>query len=411
MRALYLSHNGMLEGLGQSQVLPYLRGLTNRGVEFDLISFELPTASDDAIDALRTSLNESGIHWSPLRRQRDPRLRIKVVETLRGISVALSKAARRRPLIVHGRSYLPTAIADVIATLIPGARLIFDCRGMLGDEYVDAGYWSTDRREYRLVKRYEARAFRRADGVVVLTNALRRWVLDQRLLGPTTQLACIPTCVDLDKFDFRPSDRERRRRELGLGDRTAIVYAGSLGGLYRDADMARFVGLLKQRSALPITFVVLTASNSDEFVNLVRNAGLAEDEILVRKVLPAEMPSYLCAGDVGLAFGKGCFARLGCSPTKLAEYLACGLPVVTNGDFGDQGELVGERDTCVVVEDFGDDELSAAADRLLALAARPLVERAEHGRALARSRFGLAVGIDRYEALYRSLTRRGSESS
>ena len=44
MRALYVSQNGMAENLGQSQVLPYLRGLVRRGVEIELF------AADSQVD-------------------------------------------------------------------------------------------------------------------------------------------------------------------------------------------------------------------------------------------------------------------------------------------------------------------------------------------------------------------------
>src|SRR3569832_236165 len=39
-RVLFVSYNGMLDPLGQSQVLPYLRELAKRGVRFTLLSFE-----------------------------------------------------------------------------------------------------------------------------------------------------------------------------------------------------------------------------------------------------------------------------------------------------------------------------------------------------------------------------------
>src|ERR1044072_4339801 len=39
-RVLFISYNGMRGPLGQSQVLPYLRELAQRGVRFTLLSFE-----------------------------------------------------------------------------------------------------------------------------------------------------------------------------------------------------------------------------------------------------------------------------------------------------------------------------------------------------------------------------------
>lgn len=404
MRALYISHNGMLEGLGQSQVLAYLRGLARRGVAFDLLSFELPTVTEEAIERLRASLDGTGIRWTPLRRRRDTRLSVKIAESLTGVGQAFRVALARRPDIVHGRSYLPTAVCDVIASTLPRARLLFDCRGMLGDEYVDAGHWTTDRIEYRMLKRYEARAFRRAEGVVVLTEALKRWVAAQGWFGPRTHVEAIPCCVDMEKFRFDEEGRGRLRRELGLEDALVLVYAGSLGSWYREPDVARFAGLVRARAGRRVAFLLLTPSRPDELAGLLRAEGFDERDVVVRKASPPEMPAFLSAGDAGISFIKSCFSKKGSSPTKVAEYLACGLPVVLNGDIGDQADLAEEREACVVVGAFERGELDRAAERVLALAGRPVAERVSAGRAVADARFGLErVGVARYERLYRAM--------
>jgi glycosyltransferase involved in cell wall biosynthesis len=404
LRALYVSHNGMLENLGQSQVLPYLRGLARRGVEFDLLSYELPTANADEIDRLRRSLRDEGIRWTPLRRARDPRLRTKVLESSHGVLRAFALALSRSPAIVHGRSYIPTAIGDMIATLVPSAKLVFDCRGMLGDEYVDAGYWTTDRFEYRLVKRYERRVFRRAEGIVVLTETLRRIVRDRGWVGPRSTIEAIPCCVDMDRFRFDETGRAQIRRELGLEDRLVCVYSGSLGGWYQEPELAKFAGLAKRVSKRPIAMLVLTHQDAEPLRGRLRGEGLTPAEIVVRRVPPGEMARFLSAGDLALSFIKPCFSKLGSSPTKVPEYLACGLPVVLNGDIGDGSDLAAETDACVVLPSLSDRELEAAVPRALRLAERPIAARVEAGRELARRRFGLEeIGVARYERLYRTL--------
>lgn len=404
MRVLYISQSGMLEHLGQAQVLPYLRGLSRRGFEYDLLSFELATADRDAISDLRSSLRGDGIRWTPLVRRQDPRLAVKVQESAKGILRAFATALARRPTIVHGRSYFATAIADLVATVVPRARLLFDCRGMLGDEYVDINYWTPDRIEYRMVKRFEQRAFRRAEGVVVLTNALKEWIRGRTWLGPRTHIEAIPCCVDLERFRFDASARVRVREELGLGSRLVLVYSGSLGSFYREADVARFAALVKRRAVGEIRFLLLTGSSPERLVGPLEQAGLTKSEIVVRKVNPSEMYKYLSAGDLGISFITSTFSKKGSSPTKVAEYLACGLPVVLNGDIGDQGELAVERDACAVFEGFSDQRLEAVAEQALALAARPLEDRVAASRRVATTRFDVErVGVSRYERLYRAL--------
>jgi glycosyltransferase involved in cell wall biosynthesis len=406
MRSLYVSQNGMAENLGQSQVLPYLRGLVRRGVEIDLVSFELPTVSAETKDEVANDLARSGIRWHPLSRTMRVPLHVKVKEALAGVDVALRTALRRHPDIIHGRSYFATAIGDLVGGISRHAKLLFDCRGMIGDEYVDCGYWTKDRLEYRLVKTYERRLFH-SDGMVVLTHALARWLEKNHKLGKRTKLAVVPCCVDMEKF--KPSDaaRARLREELGLGDRFTLLYAGSLGTWYLEPEMARFAAAVRARvEALGrrLSFVCLTPSDATNLRAELARVGFGEDDIVVRKVTPSRMPEYLCIADVGLSFTQSCFSKTGSSPTKVAEYLACGNVAVVNGDIGDQADLSAEKDACVVMNGFSEPEIAAAAARAVDLATRPLEERRASTVAAARRHFGLEeVGVATYARLYEAL--------
>ena len=52
--------------------------------------------------------------------------------------------------------------------------MIFDLRGLMAEEYVDAGNWKRGGLPYRLTQRVQGAAIRRADGMVMLTEAVRR---------------------------------------------------------------------------------------------------------------------------------------------------------------------------------------------------------------------------------------------
>jgi len=412
MRSLYVSQNGMAENLGQSQVLPYLRGLARRGVEIDLVSFELATLSADAREELGAGLAKDGIRWHSLVRTMGTALPVKVAEAAKGAGLALRAALGRRPDIVHGRSYFATAICDAVGGVSRRSKVLFDCRGMIGDEYVDCGYWTTGRLEYRLVKTYERRLFRRSDGVVVLTRALARWLREHGVLGSRPTLEVVPCCVDMD--NFRPSEeaRDRLRRELGLGDGLTLLYSGSLGTWYLEPEMARFASAVRARLAAlgrRVSFVCFTPSDASGLRSALETSGFPTDDIVVRKVPPKLMPQYLSVGDIGLSFIQSCFSKKGSSPTKVAEYLACGNIAVVNGDIGDQADLRAENDACVVLADFGPTSIERAAREAVDLALGPREARVRATSNVARRHFGLEeVGIARYAALYESLVRASS---
>jgi glycosyltransferase involved in cell wall biosynthesis len=411
MRVLYVSQNGMAENLGQSQVLPYLRGLVRRGAEIDLVSFELATLAADARQEIVAGLARDGIRWHALVRTMGTPLATKVAEAARGAALAVRTALERKPDIVHGRSYFASAICDAARQLSRRSKLLFDCRGMIADEFLDCGYWTKDRPEYRLVKAYEPRLFRRSEGVVVLTRALAAWLRGRELLGPSSVLEVVPCCVDREKF--RPSDeaRARIRAELGLEDGLVVLYAGSLGSWYLEPAMARFAAAVRARAAAVgdrrrVAFVCLTPSDASGLERELVTAGFPRADVRVRKVAPRSMPEHLSAGDIGLSFIQSCFSKKGSSPTKVAEYLACGNVAVVNGDIGDQADLATERDACVVLDDFGTPAIEAAAAAAVDLASRPRDARVHAAVAVARRHFDLEeIGVARYAALYEALAR------
>lgn len=65
MEVLYISYDGALDSLGQSQIVPYLKGLTDRGLIFILLTFEknVDLKDDSKIKLLREELSDSKIKW------------------------------------------------------------------------------------------------------------------------------------------------------------------------------------------------------------------------------------------------------------------------------------------------------------------------------------------------------------
>ena len=105
----------MLEPLGQTQVLPYLRQLTERGVKFTLLSFEKPRAFTEAgklaCEALKQELAQQGIEWHWLRYHQRPSLPATVFDVMHGIRYASRLVKRNKIELVHARSHIPATIA------------------------------------------------------------------------------------------------------------------------------------------------------------------------------------------------------------------------------------------------------------------------------------------------------------
>jgi len=403
--ALFISYNGMLDPLGQTQVLPYLRELSKRGIKFTLLSFERESAftpeGQRKCQNLKDELAASGIDWHWLRYHRSPSLPATAYDVWAGIRYASSLVREKGIELVHARAHIPATIALALKSRF-GVKIIFDVRGLMAEEYVDAKHWPEGGLRYRVTKAAERRVFAATDAVVTLTERIwpiiREW---EGLRGRDVHHSVIPCCVDLSLFSFSEADRQRRREELGIRDRFVLVYSGSLDGWYLTEQMSDFFRqFLEERED---AFVLWLTMGSEERVrHLMQSRGVGEKRFAVRAANASDVPSYLSAGDVGISFIKRCLSKIASSPTKNGEYLACGLPIVINAGIGDSDSLVTQWKAGVLVEDFDPEEFSRVRRAIEALASDPQTR--IKTREVAETLFDLKkVGAERYAALYEKL--------
>jgi len=401
-RVLFISYNGMLDPLGQSQVLPYLRELTKRGVQFTLLSFERAKAFTPAgiaeCDELRERLKTQGIEWHWLRYHQRPSIPATIYDVWAGYRKAAALVRRNRIEMVHARGHIPATIALALKRRF-GIRMIFDLRGLMAEEYVDAEHWREGGLPYRITKAAERRILTATDGIVTLTERIwpiiREW---DGLRGRAVHHEVIPCCVDLSLFKFSDDERMRRRSELKLGDKLTMVYSGSLDGWYLTEQMADFfAAFLKHNRDAHLLW--LTTGSHDRVRELMRARNVEPGNYSVQAVASRDVPSYLAAADVGLAFIKRCMSKLASSPTKNGEYLACGLPLVINAGVGDSDLLINEWRAGVLIEDFSEDDFAKAARAIENIVREPSVK--ESARDVAEKVFNLeTIAGERYAALY-----------
>ena len=114
-RVLYISYNGMLDPLGQSQVIPYLKELSKRGVRFTLLSYERAPAftseGEQRCRVLRKELSQFNIEWHHLRYHQRPSLPATAYDVVAGIRFASRLMKRKKVELVHARAHIPAVIA------------------------------------------------------------------------------------------------------------------------------------------------------------------------------------------------------------------------------------------------------------------------------------------------------------
>jgi glycosyltransferase involved in cell wall biosynthesis len=402
-RVLFISYNGMLDPLGQTQVLPYLKQLAELGVDFTLLSFEREVAyTSEGRDRCRRLHHELAAHridWHWLRYHKTPSLPATAYDVFAGYRLARRLVRDKRIELVHARSHIPATIALRLKRR-RGTKMIFDVRGLMADEYVDANHWRKDSVAYRLTKNAETRALKAADGIVTLTQKIWDVIKDwDSLRNRNVVHAVVPCCADLELFRFDAATRTQRRNELGVGDRFVVVYSGSIDGWYMTEEMCDFFVTL--RAQKPDAFMLwLTPGNRERITGLMNERGISNEDFRILSAPASDVPSYLSAADAGLAFIKPCFSKQASSPTKYGEYLACGLPLIINAGIGDSDPLILQDDAGVMVSEFNREAYREAAMSIAKFTSDASQTR-QHSRAIAERRFDVrSVGAARYADLY-----------
>ena len=110
---LYLTRNGLLEPLGQSQVMGYLKGLS-KDYQITLITFEKTEdlANTHAMASARADCEAHGINWRPKRFRHRPKLFAPAWCMFEMFWSALQAARRGDAQLIHARSYLPARAAE-----------------------------------------------------------------------------------------------------------------------------------------------------------------------------------------------------------------------------------------------------------------------------------------------------------
>ncbi len=138
-----------------------------------------------------------------------------------------------------------------------------------------------------------------------------------------------PCSMRPDLFRYSQQDRDEIRALFGIRDDDSLfVYCGSLAKWQKVDYAIKVFGQLLNLYSAKAKFLILTAEDTNELMELAAQQGLDEKQFIVRQVPHDKVPAYLSACDIGFLIREDITVNRVASPTKLGEYLACGLPVI-----------------------------------------------------------------------------------
>ena len=398
-RALYITQDGITDHIGQAQIAPYLIELARLGHDIHVVSAEKPGRA-----RLRSEYRESfqslGIGWSEVRYANRPPLISSYLVMERLLRAASQVARELQPDFVHCRSYLPLSLGAKLKRRF-GIRYLADFRDFWADVGIETKQFKFVYRHYR---RAEHRLLGCADHIVTLTDRAVEVLMDrhpQAVSGRRDGYTVIPCCADFRVFDparASPAKVADRRRQLGIGDVPVLLYLGSIGPDYLLDEM--FSLFREMQAERPDAIFLLVANNGIDVIEAAAwRHRISLKAVRMVSAERTEIIEYLALATCSVVFIRPTLSKAACSPTKVGELLAAGVPVIANQGVGDLERLLSpDTNSSVVVEDFAPETLRRAIRFMLSLSSRQRETIRTSSGALS-----LTEGVRLYNKVYQRL--------
>ena len=363
----YLSVDSIQEGVGASQIMPLVKALASQGKKVCLTTCE----KSPPPNLLKNELADVGISWNILHYGKNGAFHGFL--RLGKIFVYMPRAK-----IIHARSDIP-AVAAVLR--FPFGRILWDVRSLWADQrrIIDSKGWN--RATAGAAKFLERIAASRSTAMTTLTQAVVP-VLERRYKKLPIIREVIPTCTQLDKFQVS---------KMPSGPITCLL-PGTFNNFYDLDQMRQIISTLRELTQLQIIWV-----KPKESTTIALNVG----EDLVTTAAYKEMPALFQSSHFGLIVCKSDNLEVltAVAPTKVAEFLASGRPILVSRGIGDLDSLIETYKVGVSLEpgiDMRDSLL-----RFMELLKDPEIH--IRCRQLAEEMFSMASAVEKYTSIYRKM--------
>ncbi len=408
MKILYISYDGMTDPLGQSQVIPYLIGLTENH-QITIISCEKEDRYKEQKETIQELLTLHHIEWIPVSYSKLPSVFSKQWNIARIKRKAISFLKAHHPDVVHCRSYMAALIGLYLKKRFK-IKFIFDMRGFWADERIDGKIWSMNnlihRRLYHYFKKKEIDFLSHADYTISLTESAKREILSWKQFNKKAlSIKVIPCCADLSHFSLatiQRSEQEMIKKKLNITEQDFVVtYLGSIGTWYMLDEMLDFFSCVCEKYS-NAKFLFITPDPSTEILEKARLKGIDSNKLIVTSASRKEVPLYLSVATLAVYFIKPTYSKIASSPTKTAEILGLGIPIITNSGVGDNGPLLENSGAGLLVSDFNTEiykKVISQFSLLLSTDKEKMIE-------LARTGFSLNKGVELYQTVYEAISKK-----
>jgi len=318
------------------------------------------------------------------------------IELMGEIAHRIEQVARRvRPHLLHAHSPVLNAIPALRVGRRLGIPVVYEVRAL----WEDAAEGHATREgglRYRLKRRMETWALRRADAITTICEGLRGDIVARGI--PAEKVTVVPNAVDVEAFSMGGAPDPGLKQQLGLD---GVLVLGFIGSFYAYEGLPVLLRALRQLLAQGKLVRILLVGGGRQEAELKRLAaelGIEKQVVFAGRVSHGKVQRYYDLIDMLV------YPRLSMrltelvTPLKPLESMAQGRLVVAS-DVGGHRELIRHGETGTLFKPGDPDALAAAVLALLREPARWPDLKAAARRYVDTERNWQAI-VARYEDIY-----------
>ena len=368
MRVLFLSYWGLNDSLTVSTVFPHLQLLQQRpDVEAVLL---ITIERDGRMPEFRLPFSAPKITYTSLRSKPGRNVLVTKTDDFRRFPRELAELA-----IEHRSDFLLArgAPAGALAYLVwKQSKLPFYVESFEphADYMLESGVWQRYDPRYLFQRYWERKQKELARGLMPVAENYRRQLIKEGV--PAHRIVTVPCSVNLINFSYDVNRRAQVRAQLRISANAVVgVYVGKFGDIYYDQEAYELFRAAAEYFGVEFRLIVLTPNSLEEVRSHLAAVGLDGSRSFVTKAPHHEVPGYLSAADFAFAPIKSADCRQYCSPIKVGEYWASGLPVVLTEGVGDDSNIIQQEGGGAIFNVEQPASIPAAMQRVAAILREP----------------------------------------
>jgi glycosyltransferase involved in cell wall biosynthesis len=265
---------------------------------------------------------------------------------------------RKFDVVVATSPQLLVGLSGFAIARLRGAKFVFEVRDLWPESLVATGVSGEGSILYRSMLALSRRLYRKADHLVVVTDAFKRYIAEHFDCAPE-KIDVIPNGVDLEWLQQARASYVAEER-----DNFVVSFIGTIGHAHGVDAVLRAAEILRRSHPDVLFRIIGDGAEREKIQAAIRAEGIENVKILQQQPR-SKVPALIWDSDVCLVLLKRSEIFKTVIPTKMLEFMACGRPVIL-GVEGQALEILEEAQAGIAIPPENAEALAAAVLRLRA---------------------------------------------